>query len=277
VNTDFLSLLQPALSAADAAEIPDIPASRLIPAALLGIAVIVVLITRFKLHPFLGLTLGSLTVGAVAGVAALSASGTFATFSAQTTNTGNTFAQGTLVLSDKVGAGAACLSTGAGTVTDTNVNLTCGAAFNLTVRKPGDTATANLVLKNEGSLGASALKAFSSACTDANATGETYNGTGSPCGKVQLYLQQYSDAAFTTPSACLYGGAVASTCDFSDATKTLGAFATAYPSSGSALTVGALTAGSSAYVKVGVQLPSTADNTFQGRKASVDLSWTILQ
>ncbi|MEO6411144.1 MAG: gluconate:H+ symporter [Pedococcus sp.] len=48
---------------------PDIPASRLIPAALLGIAVIVVLITRFKLHPFLGLTLGSLTVGAVAGVA----------------------------------------------------------------------------------------------------------------------------------------------------------------------------------------------------------------
>jgi GntP family gluconate:H+ symporter len=69
VNTDFLSLLQPALSAAEAAEIPDIPASRLIPAALLGIAVIVVLITRFKLHPFLGLTLGSLTVGAVAGVA----------------------------------------------------------------------------------------------------------------------------------------------------------------------------------------------------------------
>jgi GntP family gluconate:H+ symporter len=69
VNTDFLSLLQPALSAADAAEIPNIPASRLIPAALLGIAVIVVLITRFKLHPFLGLTLGSLTVGAVAGVA----------------------------------------------------------------------------------------------------------------------------------------------------------------------------------------------------------------
>ncbi len=69
MNPDFLSLLQPALSAAEAAEIPDIPASRLIPAALLGIAVIVVLITRFKLHPFLGLTLGSLTVGAVAGVA----------------------------------------------------------------------------------------------------------------------------------------------------------------------------------------------------------------
>ena len=69
MTTDLLSLLQPVLGAADAAEIPDIPAARLIPAALLGIAVIVVLITRFKLHPFLGLTLGSLTVGAVAGVA----------------------------------------------------------------------------------------------------------------------------------------------------------------------------------------------------------------
>jgi GntP family gluconate:H+ symporter len=65
MTTDLFSLLQPALAAADT---PDIPASRLVPAALVGIAVIVVLITRFKLHPFLGLTLGSLTVGAIAGV-----------------------------------------------------------------------------------------------------------------------------------------------------------------------------------------------------------------
>ncbi|WP_214410249.1 GntT/GntP/DsdX family permease [Sphaerisporangium fuscum] len=41
---------------------------RLLPAALAGIALIVVLITRLRLHPFLSLTLGSLTVGAVAGV-----------------------------------------------------------------------------------------------------------------------------------------------------------------------------------------------------------------
>ncbi|GII77997.1 putative gluconate permease [Sphaerisporangium rufum] len=41
---------------------------RLVVAALLGIALIVVLITRFRLHPFLALTLGSLLVGAVAGL-----------------------------------------------------------------------------------------------------------------------------------------------------------------------------------------------------------------
>ncbi|RYP85497.1 gluconate transporter [Nocardioides guangzhouensis] len=41
---------------------------RLVTAALLGIAVIVVLITWAKLHPFLALTLGGLTVGVAAGV-----------------------------------------------------------------------------------------------------------------------------------------------------------------------------------------------------------------
>jgi GntP family gluconate:H+ symporter len=65
MSLDLFSLLHPALAAADA---PAISAARLIPAALLGIGVIVLLITRFKLHPFLGLTIGSLVVGAVAGV-----------------------------------------------------------------------------------------------------------------------------------------------------------------------------------------------------------------
>jgi len=42
--------------------------ARLVVAALVGIALIVLLITKVKLHPFLSLTLGALTVGAVAGV-----------------------------------------------------------------------------------------------------------------------------------------------------------------------------------------------------------------
>jgi GntP family gluconate:H+ symporter len=43
------------------------PASRLVPAALVGIALIVLLITRFRLNPFLSLTIGALTVSAIAG------------------------------------------------------------------------------------------------------------------------------------------------------------------------------------------------------------------
>ncbi|MDL4815208.1 GntP family permease [Actinomadura opuntiae] len=48
---------------------PAASSGRLVAAALVGIALIVVLITYFKLHPFLSLTLGSLLVGAVAGLA----------------------------------------------------------------------------------------------------------------------------------------------------------------------------------------------------------------
>lgn len=52
---------------------------QLITAALVGIAVLVVLITWFKLHPFLALILGSLTVGAIAGRNMLDVVGSFTT------------------------------------------------------------------------------------------------------------------------------------------------------------------------------------------------------
>src|SRR4051794_39909014 len=54
------------LAAADDEITPAAGTAQLVVAALLGIALIVVLIVVFKLHPFLALTLGSLTVGAVA-------------------------------------------------------------------------------------------------------------------------------------------------------------------------------------------------------------------
>ncbi|GAA4299717.1 GntP family gluconate:H+ symporter [Actinomadura luteofluorescens] len=47
---------------------PAASSGRLVPAALAGIALIVVLITYFKVHPFLSLTLGSLLVGIGAGL-----------------------------------------------------------------------------------------------------------------------------------------------------------------------------------------------------------------
>jgi predicted ribosomally synthesized peptide with SipW-like signal peptide len=219
-----------------------------------------------------------LSIGVVAAIGVLAGGGTFATFTAQTTNPNNTFANGTLVLSNKVGSNAACLSTGGGN-TDTNSNGSCDTVFNLAVKAPGDSSTANLTLKNMGSLAASALKVFSGSCTDADAAGENYHGTGSPCGAVQLYIQQYSDA-FTTPSACLYGGASGSTCDFSDATKTLSAFVTAYPNLAGGLGAGALAASGGAdttWVTIGVKLPSTAGNNLQGRSASLALNWHIVQ
>ena len=215
-----------------------------------------------------------LSVFVVLGALTVVGAGTFATFNAQAGNPGNLFANGTLVLSNtKAGGTGACLSTGGGT-TDSNVNNSCEQLFNLSVKKPGDSGSANLTIKNEGSIAASALKVFSTACANADASAETYHGTGLPCSKIQLYIQRYSDSGFTTPSTCVYGGGTASTCDFSDTAKTLNAFQTAYNTSTSGLAIGSgLAVGSSGYFKVAVQLPSSADNTYQGRQATVDFTW----
>ena len=203
--------------------------------------------------------------------------GSFATFTAETDNPGNVFAHGTLVLSNTKQGGSACLSTGGGN-TNTNVNTTCDQLFNLTVKKPGDSGTVNLTLKNVGSLDASSFKVFSPICSNADASGESYHGTGNPCSVIQLYVQQWSDSGFSTPSACLYGGASGNTCNFSDTSKTLGAFATSYSSSANGLTIGSgLSASASAYFTIGVKSPSTADNTYQGRQATQDFDWYIAQ
>jgi hypothetical protein len=210
------------------------------------------------------------------GLAAVLGFSSFATWNAETDNPNNIFSDGTLVLSNTKQGGSACLSTGGG-ATDTNVNTAFDQLFNLTVKKPGDSGSANLTLKNVGSIDASTFKVFSPACTNAN-NSETYHGSGNPCSSIQLTLQRWTDNTFTTPSACLYGGATGATCNFSDTTKTLSAFATAYPSSASGLAIaGGLAANASAYVTVAVQLPSTADNTFQGRQASLNFDWYVAQ
>lgn len=224
-----------------------------------------------------------LSLGAVAVVGAVVGGGTYATFNAQTANPGNVWANGTLILSNKVGAGTTCLSTGAGTGTDTNVNANCDALFTgATLRKPNDSATVNVNVKNEGTLNAAALKLHSSACTAGDTAGETYKGSGDPCDKVQLYVQKWTDATRTVAAGCLYGSTAAltpNTCDFAATgaeAKTLGAFATANGST-TPLDLGALNTGTTGYYTIGVKLPQTTGNAYQGRRASTDFTWTLEQ
>jgi predicted ribosomally synthesized peptide with SipW-like signal peptide len=218
--------------------------------------------------------------------------GSFASFNATTTNPNNTFATGTLVLSDTVNAGTACLSTGGGT-TNTNSN-TCATAFNLAVQKPGQSGTTHLTIQNAGSIDAASFKFYSTACADANAAAETYHGTGSLCGDLEVYIQQ-TKSDFTTPLACIYGGGAAlaghpdtasTTCSF-NATYTPTNLATTFPSAASAAaltydgtTPGLPVANSTAYFVVGIKMPNGAagaDNSFMGRQASMDLNWYIEQ
>ncbi|MFO1537217.1 MAG: hypothetical protein ACKOVH_05240 [Actinomycetota bacterium] len=215
----------------------------------------------------------ALSVLVLVGLLAVVGAGTFAGFNAETRNPGNQFATGTLVLGNTKASGASCLSTAGGT-TDANVNPTCDQLFDLAVRKPGDSASARVTIANQGSVAASALRVFSAACVDADVAAETYHGTGNPCSKIQLVIQRYSDAAFTTPVECVYGGGSASTCDWTDATKTLAAFQGTHGTAATGRTVGSgLASGAARYFEVRLLLPSTSDNTFQGRQATVDLTW----
>jgi hypothetical protein len=222
-----------------------------------------------------------LSMGVVAGLGVLAGAGTFATFTAQTTNPDNVFANGTLVLSNEVDSLGACLSTGAGTDTDDNENEACDTVFDLAVRAPGDSDTTNLTLKNMGSLAASDLVVFSGSCTDSDAADEDYNGSGSPCAKVQIYIQEWTTSARNVPATCLYGGTtIANTCDFSDDTKTLATFVSDHTDLSEGLSAGGLAAlggADTTWITIGVMLPSDADNTFQGRAASLALNWHITQ
>jgi len=217
-----------------------------------------------------------LSTGVITALGALGGLGAFASFTAQTRNPGNVFSEGTLVLNNTKTGGTSCLSTGGGN-TDVNVNNVCDQLLSLTVKKPGDSGTATLAVANGGSIAASVFKVFGPTCTNSDALAESYHGTGNPCSQVQLYIQQYSDSLFATPSACLYGGASGVTCDFSDTAKTVSAFTTSYNTSSNGLSIGALAAGATAHFKIGVQLPSSADNTYQGRQATFDLTWFAQQ
>lgn len=216
-------------------------------------------------------TLIAMIVGAVliAGGA-----GTFASFTASTSNSA-TFTTGSLVLSNTKNTATACLSTNAGS-TDTNSNA-CDQAFALAVQEPGQNATVDITLTNEGSIGGSSLMGFASqACAAADASGQTYHGTGDPCSSLQVYVQEFSDGARTTPSACRYGGGTTSTCAYS-AAKTMTGFATTYPDANTSMNLGATTAASSRYLTIGIQMDSAATNAVQGRQASFGFSWTLVQ
>ena len=206
--------------------------------------------------------------------------GTFASFNATTTNSGNTFATGTLVLQNHVAAGT-CLSTGAGTNTDTNANTGCDAAFNVNVQKPGDIATGQVTLQNKGNLAATVLTLTKSSCGDSDASGTTYHGSGSVCGALNFYVQEWSDN-FVTPSKCWYGGGTATTCDptFATSPATLAGFGASPVDISAGPHATAFTAnGGTAdtrWFTIGVELPNTntaADNTLQGRQALLSLAW----
>ena len=223
---------------------------------------------------------------AVAGFAALllagAGAGTFASFSASTTNDAS-FSTGTLVLTNKVNSGNTCYSSGTTATNNVNTDVNandCEQFWALTVRKPGDGATADLDLRNDGTIDGT-LSAYSSAtCTATNDAG-TYHGTGDLCSAVQIRVQEFADAtartnADATGGNCRYGAnmGAGNLCSF-DASHTLSTFGAL--TVGSPLTLGSFTNQTTRYFQISVQLPLTATNDVQGRKVTNSIVWRAVQ
>jgi hypothetical protein len=216
--------------------------------------------------------------------------GTFASFSASTTNAGSVFSTGTLILSNtKTGGSGACFSsaTGVGGVDAANDNTGCDAFFTTTVSKPSDTASADITLKNEGTIAASTIAAVATCNTVDGTLANTNNfhGTADLCSttgsnNVQIQIQEYTSNTFGTPvSKCIYPANAAAACStnysYVGSIAAIGtAIGTAANWQGATL---ALAAGASRFIKVNVTLPTAADNTVQGRAVTFGLTWTINQ
>lgn len=222
-----------------------------------------------------------LVVGVVAVVA--SSSGTFASFNAQVTNPGNTFASGTLFLS-QTASGTTCTSdsnslnvnpgTGTGGTGDA-----CRVLFsNLPLDAGAQTAT--LALTNTGTIAAANVKFSVPSCgvgTNSGATGSgTTFGTAPTCANFYLTVQEKTTNSFATDAYCALGPTpLGTTCNPPDSSVTLASsssFANLKTTGGGDATLGA---NATRYYVVTIVPTVTADNSLQNRKVTFDLSWQI--
>lgn len=199
--------------------------------------------------------------------------GTFASFNAEVTNSGNTFANGTLFLHATPNGGTVCTS-------ESNLNNqgACTFLFSTTLVN-GVTSTATLELNNAGTINASDIKFKVAGCTVGDnfsaTTTHTVFGTAPSCSDLQLAVQE-TQSDFSTNTYCAYGTDTAGTCTI-DAGHNLGT-ATSFQT---LLTTGAATAtlvhATSRYYNVEIQPNVATDNSLQNRKVTFDLTWHIDQ
>lgn len=203
--------------------------------------------------------------------------GTYASFNASTSNNSNTFQTGTIVIK-QTSAGLTpnpCYSTNDKSATGSpgTSTIACGAFFTVTNLKPGDTNTASTItIRNDGTLPATMTLALT--CTPGNAS-TTNNGSGDLCAQFEMYVQANDGA---TNRQCVYGnGDTGANCSFGNTAKTPANFGTAKSLNNQAGTSVTWQPGDELTFVFGVKLDSSTGNTFQGRQAAINLTWTASQ
>jgi hypothetical protein len=186
---------------------------------------------------------GSLAVlGTAAAVAGL---GTYGNFTDSTTPVNTTVASGTLSIDLTQPAGAYAIP------------------VSITGLVPGDSVTRAVNLVNDGNLGLSAINVVSTATAPSVLTTDTVNG-------LQLAIKSCS-VPWTQG-----GSASAPTYACSGTTNTL-MTGPVVNNAGLNNSPASLNAGGTDYLTFSISLPTTADNTFQGKSAGISLSFTGAQ
>lgn len=225
---------------------------------------------------------------AIGGLGSITVSGTYALLLSGETNANSTIASGTLTLVNTVGA-SICNSYGAGS--SGNVNNACSTLMtSSTLRYPGAAAaTAQVRIKDNGSLDAAHLSVFMPSCTMTTSPGATgHTNGGNPCTAqftasvptgVQMTIQETDSLG--TATTCWYPVNAAGTClsaaGYAGAIpNSFGSFATYATSAASSLDLGAGPAhDQTRYFVVSVFLPTNASNTLQGEQANFDMTWRV--
>lgn len=231
---------------------------------------------RLKQYLMLLMAIGVIAVAMTGG-------GTFASFSAQVSNPGNTFTSGTLFLHDTSGATTCSSESATGSTFNYNPGDgsngdNCAVLFD-GASLSGGPVTADIALKDAGTIDASGLEFSVDGCTVTNndaGTGTTTTfGTGPTCGDLYLTIQE-TQSDYSTKVWCAYGpGSGTADCGAPDNTATLAdaGSLTALDTDGSP----ALGAGSTRYYVITIDPTVTNDNTLQNRKVSFGMSWHIDQ
>lgn len=198
-------------------------------------------------------------IAGLAGAATLglSTTGTLSTFTASILNGSNAATAATLTMQETDTNNHTCTSTGSANT------VSCGVInkFGGNVLLPGSAGNSvQVTIANTGSATVGSFTLTPGACTPSTTSGAI--GTADPCAKMNLVLTATPTGGTATQ---LYNG-------------TIGNFATTYGTTPLGITGANIPTPNSASTTTftfTVTLPSGSDNTYQGRIATVPLTWAF--
>ena len=186
--------------------------------------------------------------------------GTAASLNATTVNPGVSFATGKLILSNQVRNRNPCLSRG-----DT---VECDALFP-GVQVPGVPFAAQVTIQNVGTIPASSLSLWSSACSTRDSAGAGVHGGGDLCPLTSLSIHDDSHDICYFPVKAAGACGIGSRATFADLVSRY--------SASSPLDLAIDHLGGGIVYSIVATIDGSVGNSYQGRVVDLTLTWKIVQ